>query len=160
MKKRLRLIKAELFAIISVTFFLCSCTDGSGYSLPELSVAIDRQKVAVGETVTIEILYDEITVNAIKNFIIYIENYPDSYNVTTGSPLDYQWLPEPEKYLCIRPEHCDGDTKYKAEVQLKFDTPGEHTIKINGCNYIDFKAQWKEDLYTYKFDVRQKEEDL
>lgn len=145
--------KTKLFVITLTVLCLCSCADW--FREPELYVSVDRQEVGVNQPVTIQVIYDEVKNNYIKNFVLYIEGSPKDVDIAKDHGFrlcNPSFMPE--NSLCIVPEYYK-DGKYMAKFTVCFDTVGKHVVKINGCNYAEepLNLFWNEDLYTYTFTV-------
>lgn len=130
----------------------CSCVPEITTG-PLLSIDIEKQEVSVNEKITITGIYDQILTSKENTVILYAEDYPEDYEIIKGKL--YEQMTD-DKYLCITPEPYKP-AKYKFELQISFDTPGEHVLKINGCSSREKEIQrkWGQEYFTYTFLVNE-----
>ena len=144
-------MKKIFFSIISLFMLnLISCFYEDPLSTG-LDFNISSQNAQVGEQIELVGEMIKIFRNKETNFIFYIEDYPEKYNIIQG---DINKDLTNEKYLCITPEFVKG-TKGIVKLNISFDSPGEYVIKANGFfnynNKIDYI--FNQEYFTYKIIV-------
>lgn len=140
------------FGCILIVLILSSCTPGI-VGWPTLDVKFDKQDVSVNEKINIKVTFDEISDNAVKNLILYVEDYPEDISIVNGQLCEEKTN---EKFLCVIPEKFSS-TKYRFDFQISFNTPGEYIIKINAASLSENQINpwFNEDNFSFKFIVNE-----
>lgn len=159
--------KIKLFIILAAALRLCSCIPVSSWEAdpPKLNVSVNSGSehnavIKANEDVTVKAAFYKGNRKLPKNFIIYaVCNEDFSKNCEVKKGVKYskaQWMPE--NCLCIMPEEYD-EGKYITELLIKFDIPGEYTVKINGCDSSkkSLEPYWDEKDFTCTFTVKDEE---